>query len=58
MNDIFGRLAEASMFSKLVANMGFWQIPLMEDSVKYTTFIKPVGYYYLKTLHFVIASAP
>ncbi|XP_027869193.1 uncharacterized protein K02A2.6-like [Xiphophorus couchianus] len=38
--------------------MGFWQIPLTEDTAKYTTFITPFGRYYFKRLPFGIASAP
>lgn len=30
-----GTLARATMFSKLDANMRFWQIPLTEESARY-----------------------
>ncbi|KAI2645074.1 Retrovirus-related Pol polyprotein [Labeo rohita] len=53
-----GQLAEACLFSKLDANMGFWQIPLAEQSAKLTTFITPFGWYYFNRLPFGIASAP
>jgi len=39
-------------------NMGFWQIPLTEDSAKYTTYITPFGHYHFNRLPFGIASAP
>lgn len=58
VEETLGRLAGASIFSKLDANMGFWQIPLTENSAKYTTFITPFGRYYFKRLPFGIASAP
>lgn len=53
-----GMLAGAQIFSKLDANMGFWQIPLSEDSARYTTFITPFGRYFFKRLPFGISSAP
>lgn len=51
-------LAGARIFSKLDANMRFWQIPLTEDSAKLTTFITPYGRYFFKRLPFGINSAP
>lgn len=53
-----GMIAGARVFSKLDANMGFWQIPLDEESAKYTTFITPYGRFHFKRLPFGINSAP
>ncbi|KAJ8375234.1 hypothetical protein SKAU_G00058140 [Synaphobranchus kaupii] len=53
-----GSLAGARIFSKLDCNMGFWQIPLAEESAKLTTFITPFGRFQCNRLPFGIASAP
>ncbi|XP_061920402.1 uncharacterized protein K02A2.6-like [Entelurus aequoreus] len=58
VEETLGMLAGANIFSKLDANMGFWQIPLTADSAKLTTFITPFGRYYFRRLPFGIASAP
>ena len=51
-------LAQATIFSKMDANSGFWQILLEESSRELTTFITPFGRYYFNRLPFGIASAP
>ena len=52
------QLAGATVFSKLDANCGFWQIPLDETSRHLTTFITPFGRYCFNKLPFGISSAP
>ena len=39
VNEILAQLAGATVFSKLDANSGFWQIPLDEESRLLTKFI-------------------
>uniref|UniRef100_A0A8C5D510 Gypsy retrotransposon integrase-like protein 1 n=1 Tax=Gouania willdenowi TaxID=441366 RepID=A0A8C5D510_GOUWI len=53
-----GMLTGAQYFSKLDANMGFWQIPLSKESAPLTTFITPFGRYHFNRLPFDISSAP
>ena len=49
------QLTGATIFSKLNANSGFWQIPLAKES---TTFITPYGWFCFNKLPFGILSAP
>ena len=58
VDDTLAQMAGATVFSKLDANCGFWQIPLSESCQKLTTFITPFGRYYFKRLPFGICSAP
>ena len=52
------QLSGATVFSKLDANSGFWQIGLSPESAKLTTFITPFGRFCFNRLPFGISSAP
>ena len=58
LEDIAPKLAGAWYFSKLDATCGFWQIPLLPESARLTTFITPVGRFRFKWLPFEITSVP
>ena len=58
VDDIVGQLKGATIFSKLDANSGFWQIPLAPESRSLTTFITPFGRFQFNKLPFGIRSAP
>ena len=58
VDDTLAHLTGATVFSKVDANSGFWQIPLSEETRHYTTFITPYGRYQFNKLPFGISSAP
>jgi transposase InsO family protein len=58
VEDLLAQLAGAKVFSKLDANSGFWQIPLVKSSRLLTTFVTPFGRYCFNKLPFGISSAP
>ena len=58
VDETLGKLAGATVFTKLDANSGFWQILLSEDSCLLTTFITPFGRFCFNKLPFGISSAP
>ncbi|XP_065943746.1 uncharacterized protein [Magallana gigas] len=58
LDDISPRLAGSTLFSKLDASSGFYQIPLYPDSCELTTFITPMGRYCFRRVPFGITSAP
>lgn len=58
VEETLAQLAGASVFSKLDANSGFWQIPLAEESRPLTTFLTPFGRFCFNKLPFGISSAP
>ena len=45
VDDILGQLTGATVFSKVDANSGFWQVPLAEKSRLFITFITLFGRY-------------
>ena len=58
IEDLLYKMKDSTVFSKLDAISGFWQIPLDPSTAKLTTFISPFGRYYYKRLPFGISSAP
>ena len=57
IDDILPKLANATVFSKLDAASGYYQLPLDPESAKLTTFITPQGRYCFQRLPFGISSA-
>lgn len=58
VDETLAQLSGATVFSKLDANSGFWQIPLAKKSQLLTTFITPFGRYCFQKMPFGISSAP
>ena len=58
VEQVLPQLTGAKVFSTLVANSEFLQIPLDPKSAKLTTFITPFGRYYYNRLLFGITSMP
>ena len=58
LDDVLYKMRDATVFSKLYASSGFWQIPLDDDSSRLTTFITSFGRYCFRHLPFGMSSAP
>ena len=58
VEDILHKLKGSTIFTKLDATSGFWQIPLDDESAKLTTFISPFGRYFYRRLPQGITSTP
>lgn len=56
--EMLARPVQARVFSKLDANSGYWQVPLVPTSCQLTTFIMPVRRFIFKRLPFGIATPP
>lgn len=56
--EIMSRFAGATVFSKLDATKGFWQLRLSEESSRLCTFITPIGRFRYLRLPFGVSSAP
>ena len=58
IEDITSKLSGAQVFSTLDVALGFYKVPLDEESHELITFISPFGRYCFKRLPFGITSAP
>ena len=58
VDETLAKMAGASVFSKLDANNGFWQVKLHPATAKLTTFITPKGRYYFNRLPYGLNAAP
>ena len=58
VDESLAKLGQASMFSKLDANSGFWQLPLDDESKLLTTFITPQWRFAFNRIPFGISSVP
>lgn len=58
VDETLAQLSGATIFTRLDANSGFWQIPLSPDSRLLTTFVILFGCYCFNKLPFGISSAP
>jgi len=58
LDEALAQLAGATVFSKLDANSGFWQNPLLPESHPLTTFIMPFERYHFNKLPIGISIAP
>ena len=58
VDENLAKLRGSTVFTKLDANSGFWQLPLDEESRLLTTFVTPFGRYCFNRLPFGISSAP
>ena len=58
VDSTLAQLSNATVFTKLYANSGFWQIRLAKESCHLTTFITPFGRFCFNRLPFGITSVP
>ncbi|XP_063962065.1 uncharacterized protein K02A2.6-like [Lytechinus pictus] len=58
VDESLAKLGRGTIFTKLDANSGFWQLPLDDYSKLLTTFITPFGRFCFNRLPFGITSAP
>ena len=58
LEDVMHKLKGSTVFTKLDATSGFWQLPLDDETAKLTTFMTPFGRYFFHRLCFGISLAP
>lgn len=57
-DDILANIAGKKYFSKIDFSRGFWQIPMDDDSKKYTAFTTPSGCYNFTRMPFGLVNSP
>ncbi|KAH3717167.1 hypothetical protein DPMN_059947 [Dreissena polymorpha] len=57
-DDIFARLSHCRYFSRIDLSKGYWQIPVSEESKKYTSFATDTGLWQFRRMPFGLACAP
>ncbi|CAN8076676.1 unnamed protein product, partial [Agarophyton chilense] len=58
MDECIDSLGEASVFTMLDANSGYWQVPVVEEDQDKTAFACHAGLYRFKRIPFVLTNAP
>lgn len=58
IDDILGQLGDSKYFSALDLSSGFHQIPMAQESRKYTAFSTPQGHYEFQRMPFGLKNAP
>ena len=58
VEDVMHKLKGSTVFTKLDATSGFWQLSLDDATAKLTAFMTPFGRYFFRCLPFGISLAP
>lgn len=58
IDDLLDRLAGKSLFAKLDLKNGFHHVFMHEDSIKYTSFVTPLGQFEFLRMPFGLKNAP
>ncbi len=58
LEECLHRLHGTKVYSQLDLSMGYYQIPVEESSIKYTSFVLPFGQYEFLRMPFGLKNAP
>ncbi|MEO0900442.1 MAG: reverse transcriptase family protein, partial [Bacteroidota bacterium] len=58
LQEIFFQLSSAKFLTKMDLSSGFWQVPLSDESKKFTAFSTRFGHYQFKVMPFGLVNAP